>query len=561
MKPNRIGCICGCVSVAILLFSIPAIANPTRSENICAFGIPKSEDRLKTSSVDERISTLNDVPGLLARAGIPLEDLWLSKPTRSSLTPSGEADYLWHTFYGSWIDDNPEGIAVDGNGGVYIAGFSYDTWDGPAGQAPLHAHSVSGGWDLAVLKLDAAGDYQWHTFYGSTDWDEGGGIALDVYGGVYLSGYSYGSWTGPEDQVPLHSYSGGWDFTVLKLGTAGTYQWHTFYGSENDDFYTRIAVDGIGGVYIAGSSWGSWNGPAGQQPLHAYCCNDDIAVLKLDSEGAYQWHTFYGASFDNSRGIAVDNIEGVYITGLSYGSFDGSEGQAPLNAYTGGYDIFVLKLDLAGAYRWHTFYGAASDDIGYGVAVDGNGGVYITGNSSAAWSGPTGEAPLHSYSGDLEIPVIKLNQAGAYQWHTFYGGERGEAAMGITTDSRGGVYVTGRSTSAWTGPGGELPLNAFLGDDDITVFKLDDQGTYSWHTFYGGTETGHAEGREIEVAANDGIYVLGYSVDTWKGPAGQPPLHAYTDSYDFAVLKLQVPLIPGTIANIYMPFMQKWWDE
>jgi hypothetical protein len=68
----------------------------------------------------------------------------------------------------------------------------------------------------------------------------------------------------------------------------------------------------------------------------------------------------------------------------------------------------VLKLDATGVYQWHTFYGSISDDYSDGIAVDGGGGVYITGMSIASWDGPAGQAPQHAHSGGYDIVVLKL---------------------------------------------------------------------------------------------------------------------------------------------------------
>src|SRR4030042_1487257 len=82
----------------------------------------------------------------------------------------------------------------------------------------------------------------------------------------------------------------------IQAGPSPTYAWHTFYGSTSYDYGRSIALDGSGNVYVTGYSDATWNGPAGQSPLHAHSgpnSNDDIFVLKLDSSGDYQWHTFY----------------------------------------------------------------------------------------------------------------------------------------------------------------------------------------------------------------------------------------------------------------------------
>jgi hypothetical protein len=125
--------------------------------------------------------------------------------------------------------------------------------------------------------------YQWHTFYGSAAGvDDGTGIAVDSSGNVYVTGYSYATWNGPGPTAPLNVYSGNADIFVLKLNTGGAYQWHTFYGSAGGgDFGNGIAVDGSGNVYVTGESTDTWNGPGATAPLNVYSGGADIFVLKL----------------------------------------------------------------------------------------------------------------------------------------------------------------------------------------------------------------------------------------------------------------------------------------
>ncbi len=99
----------------------------------------------------------------------------------------------WYTFLGGTGDDCFEyyaphcGIAADGNGNVYVGGYSSNSWGNPL-------RTYSGGRDGFAVKLAAdTGDLIWNTFLGGTGQDRTGGpIALDDDGNIYLAGYSYG---------------------------------------------------------------------------------------------------------------------------------------------------------------------------------------------------------------------------------------------------------------------------------------------------------------------------------------------------------------------------------
>jgi len=146
-------------------------------------------------------------------------------------------------------------VAVDGAGRIHVTGFSSDTWEGPAGQQPLHAFA-GGGKDLFVLKLTPEGEFHWHTFYGAATYeDEGRGLALDAYGNIYVALKSYGTWNGPGPTAPLHAYTGPSDgdtnsnLGILKLSNAGAYQWHTFLGAASVRIEPAAIAVGGGAVY------------------------------------------------------------------------------------------------------------------------------------------------------------------------------------------------------------------------------------------------------------------------------------------------------------------------
>lgn len=135
------------------------------------------------------------------------------------------------------------------------------------------------------------------------------------------------------------------------LADFSPYLWHTFYGGESWGYGTSIAKAEDGSVYIAGTSHTSWLGEGGAEPLHPSnpvpgLYDSDLFVLKLDSEGAYQWHTFYGGGWDDHGFDITAGGDGcVYITGSS-GSWLGDGDAEPLHPHSGDSDLFVLKLGI-----------------------------------------------------------------------------------------------------------------------------------------------------------------------------------------------------------------------
>ncbi len=69
----------------------------------------------------------------------------------------------------------------------------------------------------------------------------------------------------------------------------------------------------------------------------------DAFVAKLTAEGAHAWSTYLGGSdFDEGSGIALDGDGGVYVTGETYSSGWVSGGFD--ETHNGGYDGFVVKI-------------------------------------------------------------------------------------------------------------------------------------------------------------------------------------------------------------------------
>ncbi len=495
---------------------------------------------------------------LLALAGLFLLLSPLSLPAQAApaapqaLPPQA---YAWHTFLGSDSEDDGNGIAVDALGNIYLVGQDYRTWNGPGNTPPLHPFTGVNG-EIVVVKLDANGNYLWHTFYGGSGLEEGTAIALDADGDIFVCAVSEANWLGDGGAAPLHAYTGGKDIAVLKLTSAGQYLWHTFYGSGVRDGAIDIALDSQGNAAIAGSSNATWLGDASAAPVHAHSGANDIALLKLSGDGAYLWHTFYGAleaspslwNGDSARSLAIDNQDNLFVTGYSEGSWLGDGGAAPLHTYNDERDFIVMKLSSSGAYRWHTFYGSGLSDYGQDIVLDQQGNPIVSGDSSAAWNGDGGAPPLHTQTFNYAFTALKLSTDGAYQWHTFYGSLLDVYNYALAATSKGEILLAGESYSSWLGADNAAPRHPYSGDADITLLQLHADGSYAWHSFYGSNSYDAA----YDVAA-DGVgnlLVAGASDLSWLGDGAAAPLHPHSGEEDILLLKFAG-------GEYYLPLLQR----
>jgi hypothetical protein len=367
---------------------------------------------------------------------------------------------VWSTFMGSTGEDDGHAIAVDDSGNVYVAGASDATWG-----TPLNPHAGGADFDVFVAKLNSSGVLQWNTFMGSSSFDECWDMAVDAGGNLYIAGYSFATWGSP-----LSGFAGSTDAFAAKLNSSGAMQWSTFAGSADYDQANAICVDGSSNVYVAGNSSAAWG-----SPVNGHSGGEEVFAFKLNSSGAMQWHTFMGSSGDDfGQAVAVDGSGNVYVAGTSSATWG-----APVSGYTGSQDAFAAKLNSSGARQWNTFMGASESDYGMAIAVDGSGNVYTAGYSSATWG-----TPLNGHSGGEDAFAAKLNSSGALQWNTFIGGSSSDLGNAIALDGQGNIYIAGESFATWGTPAnafaggedafaarlsnsGELQWNTFMGSADF----------------------------------------------------------------------------------------------
>jgi len=355
--------------------------------------------------------------------------------------------------------------------------------------------------NMVGLSLIIETEWEWNTFMGGSDQDEGTSIAVDDSGNVYIAGFSDSPWGSP-----INAHAGNSDAFVAKLNSSGVLQWNTFLGGSNNDYGESITLDESGNIYIAGRSYQTWGSPV--NPF-AGAFGYDAFAAKLNSSGVLQWHTFMGASIKEEycRGIALDDSSNVYIVGSSAETWG-----SPVNEHAGGsFDAFAVKLDSSGVLQWNTFMGNSSDDGGKGIALDENGDVYIAGNSNTTWG-----SPVNEHSGDYDAFAAKLNNSGVLQWNTFMGASGNDYGESISVNSGGNVHIAGYSSATWGSP-----VRAHEGWDDAFAAKLNNSGVLQWNTFMGSSSLD--QGESIAVDDNGNVYIAGLGIlSTWGTPVNPP---------------------------------------
>jgi hypothetical protein len=170
-----------------------------------------------------------------------------------------------------------------------------------------------------------------------------------------------------------------------------------YIGGLGDGWGRGIAVDGSGNAYVTGftgSSQASF--PVIGGPDLTYNGSYDAFVAKVNASGTALVYCGYigGGDWDEGYGIAVDGSGNAYVTGIT----ESTEATFPviggpdLTQNGGIGDAFVAKVNASGkALVYCGYIGGSGYDRGYGIAVDGWGNAYVTGET---------------YSTEATFPVI-----------------------------------------------------------------------------------------------------------------------------------------------------------
>ncbi len=215
-----------------------------------------------------------------------------------------------------------------------------------------------------------------------------------------------------------------------------------------------------------------------------------------------------GSSNESARDIAVDGNGNAYVTGSTLStevSFPVAVG--PDTSSNGNTDAFVAKVKSDGSGLVYCgFIGGTSSDSGYGIAVDGTGSAYLTGETSSDQNSfPVLGGPVLVHGGVQDAFVAKVKADGSGLVYCGYiGGSNDDYGYDIAVDGAGSAYVVGATGSlSSTFPVAVGPDLTHNGARDAFVAKVKADGSgFDYCGYIGGSGDDYGYGIAVDGTGN-----------------------------------------------------------
>jgi gliding motility-associated-like protein len=417
---------------------------------------------------------------------------------------SNNGALLWTTYYGGSGSEESHRLAIDGSNNIYMAGWTSSTNFPLQNLAGAYNQSVYGGGtrDAFLVKFSNSGTLQWATYYGGSGSETAFSLAIDVSNNVYMAGQ-----TSSSTNFPLQNLGGAFNQSVyggindaflVKFSNTGTLLWSTYYGGSGAEQENSVGIDGVGNVYIVGSTTSN-NLPlqnlAGAYNQSLIAGSYDAFLVKFSPSGVRLWATYYGGSADDrAYSLAIDGSSNVYMTGWTTST------NFPLQNLAGAYnnstlggvrDVFLVKFSNTGSCLWATYYGGTSNEefSSYdNIDIDLCGNVYITFNTESsntptqAWQASCGGFNDNTFGGGpfRDIFLVRFSNNGALTWATYIGGNGDDFRSPIALDNSGNLFISGEwagminvTTYPLVNPGGSTYYDgSFNGGEDGFILKF-----------------------------------------------------------------------------------------
>jgi hypothetical protein len=342
-----------------------------------------------------------------------------------------KSNVTWARRAGDVADQAALGVAIDALGNVVVVGSFHGTIDWGGG--PLVS---AGGTDIFVVKLDSTGKLLWSQRFGDASDQSATAVAVTAAGEIWITGAIVGNVD--FGGGVLASADPLADAFLAAFSPNGAPVFSNRYGGVSAQRGTALAIGATGDLFVGGVFDGTID--LGCGPL-ASAGSGDVFVARLDSAGVCTFAKRFGdASAQELLSLSPDTSNNVFLGGRFKGTVN--FGGASLTMPPSTFGAFAAKLDSTGAHVFSTAFGnTTSAQEVTGVAADPSGNVFVAGSFSGTLK--AGATVLAS-SGAGDLFVTRLDPAGAAVWALRAGDATDQlGALHLATDPAGNVLVAG----------------------------------------------------------------------------------------------------------------------
>ncbi|MGH9432920.1 MAG: choice-of-anchor D domain-containing protein, partial [Terriglobia bacterium] len=248
--------------------------------------------------------------------------------------------------------------------------------------------------------------------------------------------------------------------------------------------------------------------------------------LPLVIDPTLTYSTYIGGSLlDQGQSVALDSNGNAYVTGTTMSTnFPNVPGTIQPSGCGGTClgNVFVMELTPStSTLVYSTYLGGNGDDTGFGLAVDGSGDAFVTGEATSTTFPTTPGAYQPNCGGPTgacqDAFVSEIGPGGtALRYSTYFGGNGNDLAYAIVLDSAGDAYIGGLtvSTNLFTTPGAyqtkcgtDGNCNGGASDGFLTEFNVTKIPAVVYSTYLGGSGADWVKALVLDSAGD--VYLTG----------------------------------------------------
>lgn len=255
-----------------------------------------------------------------------------------------EGNYVWAKNWGDSGSDGGYDVAVDGPGNVYVTGlFQSESVDfDPGAGTDIHQ-----GWGAYLTKFNPAGSHQWvNTWrYSHGNGIVIDGNNYIYVAGEYQFTVDFDPGPGIDEHT---AYSYDEDIFLVKCAEDGDFHWARTLGGDHVDYAVAIAVDCLNNVYVTGFYKGIVDfDPGPGVDGHSAETMGNTFLSKVTPGGAFEWTSTIGTGdYTRCYDVIVDGAGNSFVTGyFDWETVDLDPGPG-IDEHTsaGSHDAFLVKF-------------------------------------------------------------------------------------------------------------------------------------------------------------------------------------------------------------------------